>query len=190
MHATLKTTRPLAGTLPGFLALAALGLAASGPASAQTIAPAYTANYSLIALNSVPGVPANYGGLTLQAGNPNTLLIGGSANGGGGGIYSIGVTRGVGNHITGFSGTASLFATAPNIDGGLVYAPNGDLLYTAYPTNQIGEIKPGSTSPDKIISLTGVTASVGSLQFVPSGLTGAGSLGIVSFNGGGYTTGT
>jgi hypothetical protein len=172
-------------------ALAAVTLLAGGlrPASAgPTLAPPYDSQYSLNDLGSVAGLPTPYGGVVFEAGNPNVLLIGGSANNGGGAIYSVGVTRNAQGHITGFQGAATLYATAPYIDGGLAYAPNGDLLYTAYPTNQIGEIKPGSTSPDKMVDLNslGVTSSVGSLAIVPSGFPGAGSFKIASYNGGGF----
>jgi hypothetical protein len=59
------------------------------------------------------------------------------------------------------------------------------LFYTAYPTNQIGEIKPGSSAPDKVVSLPGVTSSVGSLQFAPDG-----SFKIASYSGGGFYNAT
>src|SRR5437870_5377207 len=81
-------------------------LLAAAPAAAQTIAPAYASNYSFIDLGPVPGVPAPLGGLTFQFGQPDTLLIGGSANNGGGVIRSITVTRDAGGHINGFSGTS------------------------------------------------------------------------------------
>jgi hypothetical protein len=80
----------------------------------------------------------------------------------------------------------ALYATAPNNDGGLAYAPNGTLLFTEYSNNAIGEIKPGSTSPDATVSLnsSGVPSSVGTLNFVPAGYNGAGSLVIGSYSGG------
>src|SRR4051812_40805246 len=74
---------------------------AANSAPAQVIAPAFAGNYSFIDLGSATGVPTNYGGLTLKAGDPNTLLIGGAANSSIGSIFQIGVTRGAGNHITG-----------------------------------------------------------------------------------------
>jgi hypothetical protein len=153
-------------------------------AGAQTIDPFYAGSYSLNDLGSVPGVPARYGGLTLQAGSLDTLLIGGTANEAGGGLYSITVTRGAGNHITGFSGVASLIATAPYNDGSFVYAPNGTLLFTQYPINSVGELKPGSVAPDKTVDVSplGVATSIGSLGFVPAGSPGAGQLKIVSYN--------
>jgi hypothetical protein len=152
----------------------------------------YDASYSIFNLNSVPGVPGPYGGLTLKQGDPNTLLIGGNANNQAGAIYSIGLTRDASSHISGFSGTATPFASAPNIDGGLAYSPGGVLFYTAYPSNQVGEIKPGSTSPDKVIDLTplGVSSSVGSLAFVPAGQPGAGDFKIASFTTGHFYNAT
>jgi hypothetical protein len=128
--------------------------------------------------------------MTFLSGDLNTMLLGGSANNTGAVIDSIGLVRGAGNHITGFTGTASLLSTAPGIgfggiDGGLDYAPNGDLFYTSYSDNSIGEIKPGSTSPDKQVPLgpLGIASSVGSLLFVPAGQPGAGDLKVVSYNG-------
>ena len=181
---------------PGSSALAALAaglLLSSVPlVRAQTIEPAFVSDYSYIDLGSASGVPINYGGLTLKAGDPNTLLLGGSANNGGGGIYSIGVTRDVNGHINAFSGTASLFSTAANIDGGLAYGPGGVLFATTYANNQLLQIKPGSSSPDKVIDLTaaGVAASTGNVSFVPAGFPDAGGIRILSYSGGGFYTGT
>src|SRR2546430_13175498 len=66
-------------------------------------------------LGTPTGVPGLLGGITFL--DSSTLLIGGNANNSGGVIDQIGVTRGTGNHITGFSGSATLFSTAPFIDG-------------------------------------------------------------------------
>jgi len=160
-------------------------------ARADNIAPPYAGQYALLELGSVPGVPGPYGGLTLLAASPNELLIGGNANNGSGAIYEIGVTRDAHNNITGFVGTASLYSTAPDIDGGLAYGPGGVLFYTAYPINTIGEIKLGDSTPDKLVSLTGLVASsVGSLNFVPVGQPGAGDFKIASYNGGGFYNAT
>ena len=166
--------------------------------AAPTLAAPYgPLSYSISNLNSVPGVPGPYGGLTLEQGDPNTLLIGGNANNGAGAIYSIGLTRDASGHISGFSGTATPFASAPFIDGGLAYGPGGVLFYTAYSdnaasNNRVGEIKPGSTSPDKVVDLTplGVFSSVGTLAFVPAGQPGAGNFKIASFDGGQFYNAT
>lgn len=152
--------------------------------SAQTIQPPFAGIYGFTDLGSVPGVPTNYGGVTFKANDPNTLLIGGSANGPAGSIYEIGVVRDGTGRITGFQGTATLFSTAPYIDGGLAYGPGGVLFFTGYPTNELGQIKAGSTSPDRVISLSplGVASSVGALGFVPPGFPGAGELKLASYN--------
>ena len=164
--------------LPG----AALCIAFAGPAPAAVIVhPDYAGTYSVLDLGSVAGVPANYGGLTLKQGDNGTLLIGGDANTPNAKIYSVPVQRDATGHITSFAGTATFFANARGtiggIDGGLAYAPNGVLFYTVFPDNQIGQIKPGSTGADKLVTLTGVARSfIGGLTIVPAGLPGAGRL--------------
>jgi hypothetical protein len=163
------------------VALLTIGFVGARPAAAvEAMQPPFDADYSLADLGTPPGVPASLGGLTLKNGDPTKLLIGGSANGPSGAIYEIGVTRDVNGHINGFSGTATLFATAPYIDGGLAYAPNGGLLYTAYPTHEIGMIKPGSTAPDKVVTAPG-PSSVGSLGFVPATHPGGGLFKVASY---------
>ena len=163
--------------------IASLGSLALG----QTIDPFFAGSYSFVDLGSAPSVPANYGGITIQPGNTSSILLGGAANGGAGAIYDVGVTRTEVNglmRITGFTGSTSQVSTAPFIDGGLTYAPNGNILFTGYSGNQIGEIKPGSTSPDRITTMTsnGVASSLGSLVFVPAGSPGAGRLKVLSYS--------
>jgi hypothetical protein len=164
----------------------ALCMAAAVAANAQeTIAPAFAGSYSLNNIGNPPGVPTPVGGMTFL--DNNTLLVGGCYDSPCGAIYSIGVVRnppGTG-HITGFSGTAVQVSTAPQIDAGLAFAPNGDLLFTGYPSNTMGEIKPGSTSPDKTVTLSKIASSVGALQFAPNG-----DFKITSYNGGGFYTAT
>jgi hypothetical protein len=171
---------------PLFAILLAPILLGSVSAFAQTVAAPYDTSYSAVSLGSVPGVPANYGGVTFLAGDPNTLLIGGGANMPTAKIYQIGLVRDADQHIVGFSGTASVFAVAANIDGGLAYGPDGVLFYTRYPSNEIGQILPGSTSTDKVAALTplGIPSSVGTIQFVPEGFPGAGSVKVLGNTGG------
>ena len=176
--------------VPLTIVLAAAGLSlASAPAHAvATLGPDFAADYSITDLGTPPGVPGPLGGLTLKAGDPDTLLIGGSANQGGGAVYEIGVNRNAGGHITGWEGSATKLADAPGIDGGLAYAPNGTLFYTSYAANLLGQILPGGTGPAKTVDLgtVGITSSVGTLQFVPSGRPGAGRFKIASYSGGGF----
>lgn len=167
--------------------MSATGVALATPCVGPTIGPAFAANYTCNDLGGPPGVPGPLGGLTFL--NNNTLLIGGSANTLSADIFSIGVTRGLGNHITAFSGLAASFADAPGvgfggIDGGLSFGPGGVLFYTSYSDNSLGQIKPGSTAPDKQTVLTpfGISSSVGTLVFVPGGFPGAGKFKIASFN--------
>ncbi|MFL6375611.1 MAG: carboxypeptidase-like regulatory domain-containing protein [Pyrinomonadaceae bacterium] len=158
--------------------------------TAATVAPPFNASYSCVGLGGVPGVPASYGGLTLKYDDPNVLLIGGAANGSTGAIYQIGVVRDAATkHITGFSGTATLYPSAgstlgQNNDGGVIFGPGNVLFTTGFPINQLFESKPGSAAPDKTIDLTplGIGSSVGSVAFVPNGFPGAGQMKIVSYS--------
>ncbi len=79
-----------------------------------------------------------------------------------------------------------MYATAPNIDGGLEFGPGGVLFYTGYNNNILGQIKPGNSAPDKIINLSTQTPpvgeSVGTLRFVPPGFAGAGQLKLASYS--------
>lgn len=172
-----------------FLSLAIAGLVA-GTSSAQTIQAPYNSAYSYRSLGTVPGVPLSYGGVTFKYDDPDVLLIGGDANRAAGAVYAIRVTRDPAGSITGFQGTATLHSTAPDIDGGLQYGPNNVLFFTRYSSNAIGQIKTGSSIPDKDISLPTVPGwvgnSPGALSFVPPGFPGAGSLKICSYSGGSF----
>ncbi|HLP84798.1 MAG TPA: hypothetical protein VK157_10655 [Phycisphaerales bacterium] len=152
--------------------------------SAQVVAPQYVNNYAIFNLGSVPGVPGPYGGVAMSNVDPDLMLIGGSANNANGAVYSIRVTRNLCGNITGFIGTAQLVSTAPQIDGGLYITTDNVMLTTRYSDNGVNMIKPGSTSPDKVVSLTplGVASSTGSLTIVPDGLPGAGRLKIASYS--------
>jgi hypothetical protein len=134
--------------------------------SAVTINAPFNTNYSVQSTLTIPvAIPSPYGGVTFKNGDVNTVLLSGRANGSGGIIYAVPVTRGSNNHITGF-GTAAVLSTAPRIDGGLSYGPvvqNGVspagsvLFFTGYPANVIGQIKSGSTSPDLTTNLANLS---------------------------------
>ncbi|HVK03130.1 MAG TPA: PEP-CTERM sorting domain-containing protein [Armatimonadaceae bacterium] len=181
--------------LLGGIAIAAALSVTTTPrtAAAQVLGAEFASAYTLVDLGPAAGVPTSYGGLVVKAGDPNTLLLGGAANTAAGAIYNVGLVRGMVdgvNRITGLTGTATQFATAPNIDGGLSYGPGGVLFYTGYSNNVIGQIRPGSTAPDKIINLSGlgISSSVGALQFIPAGFPGAGKMIIGSYNANNYYT--
>jgi hypothetical protein len=163
----------------------------NGVLYSQVLQPPFDVNYTLTNLGSVPGLPTRYGGLTFASGNPNTILIGGDANTSSGNIYSIGVTRGAGNHITGFTGTATFFAAGAYNDGGVVYGPGGVLFLARWPQDQLGQTKPGSTTTDKIIDLAALGVSQqgpGGVNFVPAGFPGAGELKVVVYDTGDWYT--
>lgn len=151
-------------------------------ASAQNLNPDFGGCYALRDLGQVPGVPFSYGGIAFKHDDPDVLLIGGRANNADAAIYSIRVTRDTEGAINGFDGSAVYFAGAPNIDGGLAYGPGNVLFYATYSNNTVGQIKPGSTGPDKVTSMDSILLpSTGTLQFVPPGFPGAGRLKIVSY---------
>lgn len=157
-------------------------VAASGIAQAQTVAPAYASNYSVLSLGTPSGVPAQLGGINFL--DNDTLLIGGNANVGSGAIYQIDITRDIDGNIIGYAGAATLYATAPNIDGGLWYMPNGTLAFTTFSNNSIGQILPGGSTPASITSLTalGVASSTGTGTIIPAGFNGAGKLIVGSYS--------
>jgi hypothetical protein len=162
----------------------AITLALAFQASAQTVAPQYATHYPLQSLGAAPGVPTPYGGVTISPSNRNLMLIGGAANTPAGAVYAISISRSNCGDITGFVGSATLLSTAPHIDGGLVFANNGVLLTTRSTDNAINMIKPGSTTPDKVVSLSplGVAASTGSIGFVSNDFFGGGKFKILSYN--------
>jgi len=150
----------------------------------------YAGSYLASTLGSVTNLPPIYGGLTFKYDDPNTIIIGGAATTAEGKLYSVGVVRGAGNHITGFSWSPFFFADGAYNDGGVVYGPDNVLFLARYPENQLGQTKPGSTITDKIIELgpLGVDPSPGGLNFVPAGFAGAGQLKLVSWSGGEWYT--
>jgi hypothetical protein len=167
---------------------ACFALAVARPAAAQVVTAPYDTDYTVDLLGQVPGVPTNYGGLTFALDDPDTILIGGSANSGGGILYSIGVVRDEENHITGFVGTANRFAAAAYNDGGVTYGP-GDVLFLArWPANELGQNLPGSFETSKIITLGqfGIPSSLSAIAFVPAGFPGAGSFKMVTYSGGSW----
>ncbi len=174
----MTRTRPVLATI----ALAALAAAAS----AQTIQPPFDADYSYVNLGNPSGIPGPLGGITFDPTDANRVLIGGSANQPAGAVYAIAVVRDAQQHIVAFSGAATLWSTAPNIDGGLAFAPNSVLFATGYNTNKLHQIPMGQSAPAKTIDLNalGIASSVGTLQFTPPGYVGAGKLRIASYNAG------
>src|SRR5688572_15441054 len=133
--------RPLA-----FVALSAVGMA-------QTIGPNFVNDFTFVNLGT-PSVPLSWGGVNFKAGNPDVLLMGGYSYNAAGQIWEVPLVRGPGGHISGLAGGDVLHASAPYIDGGVTFAPGNVLFFTAWPTNSLGQIKPGSTAPDRTDDLT------------------------------------
>src|SRR6185369_7942130 len=96
----------------------------------------------------VPGVPPGDGGLTFVPDDPNTIVIGGRTETGDGHLYAVGVTRDATGSI---DGVAVPLADASGVSAGIAYGPGGVLFYSRS-TNEIGEIKPGSTTTNKVVS--------------------------------------
>lgn len=163
-----------------------LALSVTSSGLAQTIEAPYAGNYSYVDLGSVPNVPANYGGLTIKAGDVNKLIIGGAANGAAGQLFEIGVVRDGQGHITGFTGSATVFADAPYNDGGVTFGPGGVLFASRWPVNELAQYLPGSTTPDKIINMAalGVAGSHSALMFGPFDRSYAGRMKVSSWGGG------
>jgi len=171
----------------GVLVLAmCLALLGTSPASGQEVAPPFDESYTWDDLGQPPEVPAPLGGLTLKAGTTDRLLIGGAANTENGALYEIGLLRGDDGHIVGFSGPGTRFADAEYNDGGVAYGPDGVLFLARWPVNQLGQTKPSSASTDRIVDMSRfeVAPSLASLQFVPDGRPGEGSLKLASYPGG------
>ncbi len=166
-------------------------VALAGLAQAQTIDPAFAGSYSYVDLGSAPGVPTNYGGLTLLAGTTDTLLLGGAANGATGSLWAVKISRDAGNHISGIV-SAERWGDAPFNDGGVTYGPNGVLFASQWPANKLSQYKPGSTTPDKVIDMAalGAAGSHSAINFVPSDYTAAGRMKVTSWSGGQFYNAT
>lgn len=150
----------------------------------QSLTPEFeTAGYTLTDLGGIDQLPSPNGGLTIRPEQPNTLYIGGAANSGSGGLYTVALTRDpVSKHITGFGGSAVLYIAAPNNDGGIFFAQNGTLLFTRYSMNELGQVLPDNSYVGTSLTVYGVASSVGALAFVPAGYPGAGGLVFSSYS--------
>lgn len=128
-----------------FIAVQAIVLSIS---QAQTISAPFATEYTLFDLGSVPGVPIRYGGITFKYDDPDVILIGGNANSSDGAIYAIDVIRNpVTSRITGFDGDATLFSTAPNIDGAGTYDFDGFTSIATLPGGPEGMVFLGDDNP-------------------------------------------
>lgn len=171
-------------------------IAALGTAAVSTVASAadlgywfetYATNFAIADLGPVGGVSPPYGGMCFKPGDPNTLLVAQQADSAACTIVALPVTRDGLGHIVGF-GAPTVFSSAfgvagGGLDGGLVVGPQDVLFYATFPDNTLGQIKPGSSAPDKLIDLTplGVEGSTGGVAFMPPGFPGAGELRVLGY---------
>jgi hypothetical protein len=165
-------------------AVSALTLLCAVPAHAQTFGMDFVSSYTFVDLGTPASVPGPLGGINFDPSDSNILWLGGSANNSAGAIYSLPVTRDIQGHITAFASAGTLLATAPNIDGGMAFGPNGVLFVTTYSDNQLLQFLPGAAAPSKTTALTpfGINSSVGTCQFVPVGFAGAGTFKVASYS--------
>ena len=184
MHITRRLSLfGLAGLALGFVALGASDASAGG-----LLEPPFSDDYTLTDLGTVPGLPGDYGGVTLFAGTQN-LLMGGFAAEPEGEAYLVPVLRDAGGHIIGFNGSAIQFTETPEIDGGLTFGPENVLFYSRYnpPAAEIGQFAIAEPANlHKVVDLAplGVSRSPGGLNFVPPGFPGAGQLKLTSYSDG------
>jgi len=160
-----------------------------GAASGQVLGPDFAADYELVDLGAVEGVPLPYGGLFTRFQDPDGLYIGGAANTADGALYRIGVNRGIGGAIIGFQpGAAVRVADAPFIDGGIVPDPGGFISYAQWPANRYSQIdlSTGLLVNDVDLVPFGVAPASSTLQFIPAGYPGAGRMPLASWANGEY----
>jgi hypothetical protein len=151
------------------------------------LAPEFEDFYTCYDLGNLPGVPINWGGLTVKIDDPYVLLIGGAANTLAGKLYEVEITRSVDCHVTGWAGSPiEAFGEASYNDGGVTYGPDDVLFLARWPNNELGQQMLGSVATDKVVSLGNfsVVSSPGGLNFVPPGFAGEGQLKMVSWPGG------
>jgi hypothetical protein len=145
--------------------------------------------YSSVTLATPANLPLNnFGGLVFKLGDPSTLLLVDDAEASPSIVYALKVVRGTGNHITGFS-SFSQFASLSEADGGLSYAPNGDLMYGDY-SSDIGEVYPGSSNYNFLDDLTdfNIGNSLSAINYVPQGIPGAGQAKVSDYGTGDFST--
>jgi hypothetical protein len=150
------------------------GLLAPAAAHGQVVRPPFDASYSVEDLGVPPGVTGSpYRGLALKPGSSDRLLVAVGALSPV--VQELGLTRDGAGRITGFSSAATHFAGAPLLNGGPAGGPGG-VLFLPRSDSKLAQIRPGSSTADKLVTLT---RSFSELTFVPPELPGAGSLKLI-----------
>lgn len=162
----------------------------SSYAAAQTLAPPFNVNYSLLDLGSAAGVPSNYGGVFILPTSPNTLYIGGTANQATGALYAVPITRDINGFITGIAGPGVRVADAPFNDGGITRDPGGLISYGQWPANNYAQVNLATGLVVNTVPLGpfGVVSASATAEFIPAGYPGAGGMRIGSWPGGQFYT--
>lgn len=148
-------------------------------AAAQTVMPPFDATLSIDRLG-VLGTNAYYGGTAFRAGNSNVLLFGEYQSDR---VDAFPVVRDALGHPISV-GARTTYATVSGPDGSLAYGPNNVLFYTVYPSNELGQMRANSVTENKLVDLStllGSSGSVGACAFVPAGRSGAGRLKIAVY---------
>jgi hypothetical protein len=164
--------------------MTAAAVTAQTPGAA--VQPPFDADYMLVKLGAVAGLPGPYGAVTFEPGDPNTILVlGGGATAA---LFSVGLTRDSTGSISGFDGQAveEVSASAGGGPAG-AYGPGGVFFYTTY-GYAMGQVKPASTVTDKVIDLRALAAHPTGINVVPPGLGGAGTMKLVTLNYGYWYT--
>jgi tetratricopeptide (TPR) repeat protein len=133
-------------------------------------------------LGPVPGVLMPYGGMVFDRTDADVLILGGHAQRATGSLYSVALSRDGDGRVCGFRARARRFAKASFVDGGLVFGPDDLLLFTRWPTSEIGQLRRDSREPDRVQTLP--VPSAGGLGIVPAGFPGAGRVKVLAWPGG------
>lgn len=152
----------------------------AGAVTAQSVLPPFDSTYQVINFGSPAGF-TSYGGTAFLPSNPNVLLVSVYPSNT---IRAVPLSRSQQGYINGF-GASAVVASVGGTDGGLAFGPGGVLFATWYGPNRLSQIKPGSTSTDRVDDLgpLGVASSVGACTFVPPGLPGAGRFKVCGYGG-------
>ena len=177
----LLDTSPVRSPHPNAMHLsrALVALFAAATASAQAILPPFDTSYQFLNLGPIPGV-GNSGGIAFRPGNPNEVVVTPYLFAA---VRSVPLVRNAQGAITGF-GASTQVASIGGSDGGLCFGPTGVLFATWYGANALSQLKPGSVAADRVDNLgaLGVSYSVGTCGFVPTGLPGAGRFKVIAWN--------
>ncbi|HYI96638.1 MAG TPA: hypothetical protein VEX68_24060 [Bryobacteraceae bacterium] len=131
-----------------------------------------------------PQVPVSFGALTMNPGSDDELILGAGSGGSSATFYRLVVQRDSSGHIIGFNGPPAIFATAPKLDSGAAFGPQGYFAYTIESGSggvDIGSMAPGSLVTTRTANV--VAETPGSLNFVPPHFPGAGQLKILTNSG-------